>query len=99
MSGHSIEALLRIIKLYWGHSGFRPLQLEAIQATLDKRDVLLVLPTSGGKSLTFQVPALVEAHAVTVVVTPLLALAKARYLPVKHGSSCRCSLAGCRPTF
>jgi ATP-dependent DNA helicase RecQ len=50
-----IDTLHRV----WGYAGFRPLQREAMQAVLDRRDSVLVLPTGGGKSLCFQAPALV----------------------------------------
>lgn len=60
---------------HYGFTAFRPLQLEAIRAVLDQRDVLLILPTGGGKSLTFQLPPLVHGR-LTIVITPLLALAK-----------------------
>ena len=52
------EALHRV----WGFSTFRPLQREAMQAVLDGRDRVVVLPTGGGKSLCFQVPAVVDAE-------------------------------------
>ena len=51
--------LLEVLHRVWGFSGFRPLQREAMQAVLDGRDSLVVLPTGGGKSLCFQAPALV----------------------------------------
>lgn len=70
--------LYRILKLYWGFTTFRPLQLEAVKSILSGKDVLLILPTGGGKSLAFQVPALSREHAVTIVICPLIALAKAR---------------------
>jgi len=57
----------------FGHSGFRPLQQEAVEAALAGRDLVMVLPTGGGKSLCYQLPALMK-RGVTVVVSPLLAL-------------------------
>ena len=59
----------------FGHSSFRPLQLETIQAVLDGHDALTVLPTGGGKSLTYQLPATL-LPGTTVVVSPLIALMK-----------------------
>ena len=50
-----------ILKEYWGHDNFRPLQEDIINAVLDKKDVLALLPTGGGKSICFQVPALAKA--------------------------------------
>jgi ATP-dependent DNA helicase RecQ len=47
-----------VLKKYWGHDRFRPLQREIVQAALDRHDVLALLPTGGGKSVCFQVPGL-----------------------------------------
>ncbi|KAG2434182.1 hypothetical protein HXX76_007908 [Chlamydomonas incerta] len=69
-------ALLRTLREHFGMSGFRPGQLEAIQATLAGEDALVILPTGGGKSVAFQLPCHTRAHGFTVVVCPLLALAK-----------------------
>ena len=66
------DALQRV----WGFSGFRPLQREAMHAILASRDSVLVLPTGGGKSLCFQAPAVVQAHGVGVVISPLISLMK-----------------------
>jgi superfamily II DNA helicase RecQ len=56
------DALLRqALHRFWGFSDFRPLQREAMQAVLDGRDSVVVLPTGGGKSLCFQAPAVVDA--------------------------------------
>jgi ATP-dependent DNA helicase RecQ len=68
------EALHRV----WGFSEFRPLQREAMQAVLERRDSVVVLPTGGGKSLCFQAPAVVEHHrrGCALVVSPLISLMK-----------------------
>ncbi|MCB9357722.1 MAG: DNA helicase RecQ [Calditrichaeota bacterium] len=66
------EALL---KKYWGFEQFRPHQLEAISALTSRQDVLLILPTGGGKSLCYQLPAL-ALPGTAVVISPLLALMK-----------------------
>ncbi|MBL8890924.1 MAG: DNA helicase RecQ [Planctomycetaceae bacterium] len=58
-----------------GYEEFRPLQTEAIEATLQQRDSLVVLPTGGGKSVCYQIPALVQTN-LTVVVSPLISLMK-----------------------
>ena len=60
---------------YWGYSSFRPLQREAMEAVLERRDSLVVLPTGGGKSLCFQAPALVRP-GLAVVISPLISLMK-----------------------
>ncbi len=64
-----------VLKQYWGHDGFLPLQEEAIDSVLKGRDSLLVLPTGGGKSACFQVPA-VALNTLALVVSPLIALMK-----------------------
>ena len=53
-------ALLDTISRHWGYDSFRPLQEEAMTAVLQRRDSLVVLPTGGGKSLCYQVPALLH---------------------------------------
>lgn len=67
--------LLACLQEHWGHSAFRPLQAEAVQACLSGHDVLVILPTGGGKSVTYQLPPL-AAQGLAVVITPLLALAR-----------------------
>ncbi len=62
-----------ILKKYFGHSRFRPLQEEVVDAILDGQDLLMILPTGGGKSLCYQLPTLMM-DGVTVVISPLLAL-------------------------
>ena len=70
------KALLRdLLKKYFGFASFRPLQEEIIHDTLAGKDVFAVLPTGGGKSLCFQLPALART-GLTVVASPLIALMK-----------------------
>ncbi|MBL0062664.1 MAG: DEAD/DEAH box helicase [bacterium] len=64
-----------LLKKYWGYDQFRPYQREAVTALTDRRDVLLILPTGGGKSLCYQLPAL-ALPGTAVVISPLLALMK-----------------------
>lgn len=64
-----------VLKKYWGYNDFRPRQLDIIESVLSGKDTLGLLPTGGGKSLTFQVPALLLPH-LTLVVTPLISLMK-----------------------
>src|ERR1043165_5700518 len=74
---HEIEGLADILRRYWGFDTLRPLQDRAIQLTLAARDLLLVMPTGGGKSLCYQLPPLIdEAGGITVVVSPLISLMK-----------------------
>jgi ATP-dependent DNA helicase RecQ len=64
---------LETLEHYFGHNAFRPLQEEVVDAILAKEDILMILPTGGGKSLCYQLPTLLM-EGVTVVVSPLLAL-------------------------
>src|SRR5260370_14880109 len=68
-------SLLPLLKQFFGFSSFRPLQEEIMRDALAVRDVLALLPTGGGKSLCFQLPALARA-GLTVVVSPLISLMK-----------------------
>src|SRR5688572_32438156 len=71
----STADLLTVVRRYWGYSELRPLQEQAIRAGLDRRDSLIVMPTGGGKSLCYQVPAEL-AQRTDIVVSPLISLMK-----------------------
>ena len=65
----------KILKKYWGYDSFRPLQLDIIESVASGVDTLALLPTGGGKSITFQVPAMAK-DGLCLVITPLIALMK-----------------------
>jgi len=65
----------QILLKYWGHKSFRSLQEDIINAVLEGKDTLALLPTGGGKSICFQVPAMAK-DGICIVVSPLIALMK-----------------------
>ena len=71
----SPKAILDVLKKNWGYDSFRPLQQDIINSVLEGRDTLGLMPTGGGKSITFQVPTMVM-DGMTLVVTPIISLMK-----------------------
>jgi len=69
----AIDSLEKVLKHHFGYDQFRPNQRQIIEAALNDQDLLVIMPTGGGKSLCFQLPALIK-KGVTVVVSPLIAL-------------------------
>ena len=69
------KPILEILKKYWGYEAFRPLQQDIIESVLDGRDTLGLMPTGGGKSITFQVPTM-AVDGMALVVTPIISLMK-----------------------
>ena len=63
----------KILKENWGYDEFRPMQSSIIETVVGGRDTIVLMPTGGGKSITFQVPAL-ALEGVTIVISPLIAL-------------------------
>src|SRR6218665_1225800 len=70
-----MAAIHEILEKYWGHKTFRPLQEDIIHSVLSGNDTLALLPTGGGKSICFQVPAMV-LPGICIVISPLIALMK-----------------------
>lgn len=71
----NMENARAALKKYFGYDAFRPMQSEIVQAVYDGKDVLVLMPTGGGKSICYQIPAL-TLPGITLVVSPLIALMK-----------------------
>ena len=77
------QAIRALLKRYWGFDEFRPMQERIIRSVLDGHDTLALMPTGGGKSLTYQIPGLAR-EGIVVVVTPLIALMKDQEIGRAH---------------
>ena len=75
MGENGSDRALEVLNEYWGYDSFRPKQEDIVRTALEGRDVLAILPTGGGKSVCFQVPAMIRP-GIAIVVTPLIALMK-----------------------
>jgi ATP-dependent DNA helicase RecQ len=68
------QNILSVLQSYWGYSSFRPLQESVVNSLLAGRDACVVMPTGGGKSLCYQLPAAMMSERTAIVVSPLIAL-------------------------
>lgn len=83
-----------VLKKHWGYTAFRTLQEPVINAVLNDRDVLVLFPTGGGKSLCYQVPAIAKG-GLCIVISPLIALMKDQVSHARaHGISARAVMSG-----
>ncbi|MFC4634164.1 ATP-dependent DNA helicase RecQ [Dokdonia ponticola] len=78
-----IQSPKDILKTYWGFDSFRPLQEDSIQSVLNGKDTIALLPTGGGKSLCYQIPAIAK-EGIAIVVSPLIALMKDQVLNLQE---------------
>lgn len=83
--------IVSTLKATFKMDGFRPLQMSCINATLSQKDVILIMPTGGGKSLCYQLPA-VMGKGVTLVISPLVSLMEDQLLAVKKAGIKSCTL-------
>ncbi|KAM7260883.1 hypothetical protein ACFE04_026358 [Oxalis oulophora] len=77
------EGLVKLLRWHFGYSNFRGTQLDAIQAVLSGRDCFCLMPTGGGKSMCYQIPALAKP-GITLVVSPLIALMENQVMALKQ---------------
>ncbi|GAU46220.1 hypothetical protein TSUD_374660 [Trifolium subterraneum] len=79
----SKESLVKLLRWHFGYSDFRGMQLEAIQTVLSGRDCFCLMPTGGGKSMCYQIPALAKV-GIVLVVSPLIALMENQVMALKE---------------
>ncbi|KAK3224429.1 hypothetical protein Dsin_011454 [Dipteronia sinensis] len=80
---HEKETLVKLLRWHFDHPNFRDKQLDAIQAVLSGRDCFCLMPTGGGKSMCYQIPALAKT-GIVLVVSPLIALMENQVMALKE---------------
>lgn len=80
---YSKESLTKLLRWHFGHSEFRGKQLETIEAVLSGKDCFCLMPTGGGKSVCYQIPAL-ASKGIVLVVCPLIALMENQVMALKE---------------
>lgn len=89
---------LALLEKYWGHTSFRPLQEDIINAVIQQKETLALLPTGGGKSVCFQIPALMM-DGICIVISPLVALIQDQVANLKaNGIKAIALTGGLKPT-
>ncbi len=81
---YSAEKIKEALKKYWGYDAFRPKQEAIVREILAGRDVCVVMPTGGGKSLCYQLPAALQSDKTAIVVSPLIALMQDQVAQLKQ---------------
>lgn len=84
---------ISVLKEFWGYSGFRPLQQNAVEAALEKHDCFISFPTGGGKSLCYQVASM-SSEGICIVVSPLIALIENQVTDLKQRGIKTAALTG-----